>query len=68
MYYSKSDQPLQRFHRIFSGKASKRLWKMIDKVKPTKTNEVIYELVNCCEDLEYQVRALESRIAKLEDR
>lgn len=61
-------QPLQRLHRIFSGKYGKDLWKRIDKVKDEKTNCALYELAWHCQDLESQVHALENRLAKLEDR
>ena len=61
-------QPLQRFRHVFSGKASKDLWKTIKRVKNGKTNWALYYLGCCCQDLESQVRALENRLAVLEDK
>lgn len=65
---SRPSQPLQRFRRVLSGKVSKYLWKQIYKVKCEKTQNAISELTYHCQDLEVLIRALESRIAKLEDR
>lgn len=62
------NQPLQRLQRVFSGKYSKDLWKNIKRVKDKKTNWALYDLGCYCQDLESLVRALENRIAKLEDK
>lgn len=62
------NQQLQRFPRIFSGRYSKDLWKDIKRVKHEKTHWALYNLGCHCQDLESQVHALESRLARLEDR
>lgn len=62
------NQPLQRLRRVFSGKDSKDLWKAIEKVKHNKTSWALYTLGCTCQDLEEHVQALESRIARLENR
>jgi predicted nucleic acid-binding Zn-ribbon protein len=59
---------LQRFFPIFSGKASKYLWKTIRRVKSTRCTNAFYALSYKCEDLETVVQGLEKRIAELEER
>lgn len=62
-------RPLQRPGRIFSGKNSKDFWRAVSKTrKDGKRTEDAFYLLGCyCQELETIVRALEDRLARLED-
>lgn len=62
------EEPLRRYHRVFSGKQSKTLWKDIDRMKRGRTRWALYSLGCKCQELEELVRRLERRIAQLEDK
>ncbi len=57
---------LQRYARVLSGKASKDMWKDINRIKSKRIHYGVYSLACRCQELEGIVHKLEARVARLE--